>query len=79
MGILQMELQLFVRQSPVLFQNGAPQHLLRGHPVPTGVHPVGFRKIRVYVFQDLRMSVKNFRDAPQFSGYSVLGQVMPNA
>ena len=61
------------------FQNGAPQHLLGGHPVPTGVHPVGFRKIRVYAFQDLRMSIKNFRDAPQFSGYSVLGQVMPNA
>ena len=77
--ILQMELQFFVRQTPVLFQNRAPQDLLGGHAVPTRIYPVALGKIVVNAFQDLGMGMDNFRDTSQLLGYSILGQVVPNA
>ena len=74
-----MELEFFIRQIPILFQNGAPQDLFGGHAVPTGIHPVVLGKIAVNASQNFRMGIDNFRNASQLLGYSILGQVVPNA
>ncbi len=66
--ILQMELQFSVRQTPVLFQNRAPQHLLGSYAVPTRIHPATLGKIVVNAFQDLRMGIDNLRDVSQLFG-----------
>jgi hypothetical protein len=61
--VLQMEGELFIRQLPVLLEDGASQHLLGRHPLPAGVGATCRGEVFEHPVHDRRSGIENVGDA----------------
>ena len=71
--ILQMKGQLLIGQLPILFQNGAAQHLFGTQPQPSGISLPESDKVLINQSQYLPIVIQNRGDRFQFLVYFIPG------
>jgi hypothetical protein len=70
-GVFQMKGQFFAGQFPVLFQNGATQHLLGRHAAAAGIRALVVHQVLKNQLQDPRILVQDLGNGLQFPGYFI--------
>jgi len=66
-----MKGQFLVGQFPVLFQNGAPQHLLGRHAAAAGIRSLVFHQVPKHQVQDTQILVQDQGNGLQFPGHLI--------